>query len=156
MNSANSQREQLERLIGQALRSQPARRAPATLGDRVFAEITRRAALPWWRRGYAHWPMAARVAFMLALLGLVWALLALLAPATSGAESAVRSGLGRLAGNWPATLHTLFSTGRELLALAAGAVPTTWVYAVATAIGALYVALFGLGAATYRVLQAKN
>src|SRR4051812_1841916 len=61
----------IERLIDGVLRGQPPRSAPATLQARVFAEIERRAALPWWHHSFLHWPLAARVAFILASLGVV-------------------------------------------------------------------------------------
>jgi hypothetical protein len=156
MNSADSRREQLETLIDRALKGQPLRRAPATLGERVLAEIGRRAALPWWRRGFAHWPLAARIAFVLGVLAMVWLVYALTGSAATDAETAVRSGLGDLVGSWPATLRTLASAGRELVTLAARAIPTEWLYGVAVVVAALYVACFGLGAATYRVLQARS
>jgi hypothetical protein len=156
MNSADSRPEQLERLIDQALKGQPVRRAPATLGDRVWAEIGRRAAPPWWQRGFTYWPAGARIAFVLALLAVVWLVYMLTGSAAVGAETAVRSGLGDLAGNWPATLRTLASTGHELATLFARAVPSAWVYGIAAVVGALYVTCFGLGAATYKVLQTRS
>jgi hypothetical protein len=139
MNSADTRREQLEKLIDQALKGQPVRRAPTTLGKRVWAEIGRRAALPWWRRGFAHWPAGARIAFVLALLALVWLLFGFTAPATDNAANAVRSGLGDLAGNWPATLRTLVSAVRELAGLLTRAVPAAWAYGFAAVVAALYV-----------------
>jgi hypothetical protein len=156
MNSADIRREQLERLIDQALEDQPVRRAPTTLGERVWAEIGRRAALPWWRRGFAHWPAGARIAFVLVLLALVGLLLAFTGPATDDAVNAVRSGLGDLAGNWPATLRALVVAAQELAGLVARALPTAWVYGIAAVVAALYVTCFGLGAATYRLLHART
>lgn len=156
MNTTDPRREQLERLIGQALKAQSLRRAPATLGDRVWAEIGRRAALPWWRRGFAHWPAAARVALVPALLVVAWLASALSGSAAAGVGTAVRAGLGELAGGWPATLRTLLASGHELVLLAARAMPETWVYGIAAAVAALYIVCFGLGAATYRLLQARS
>jgi len=52
-----------EARIGRLLRQLPDRRAPAGLEARVLAEIARRAALPWWRTSFTHWPAAARVSF---------------------------------------------------------------------------------------------
>jgi hypothetical protein len=34
------------------------------LEARVYCEIERRAALPWWRLSFAHWPLFARAAFL--------------------------------------------------------------------------------------------
>ena len=63
--------EKLARALHETLRALPPRRAPRTLETRVFAELERRAALPWWRRSFAHWPRAARALFLLASAGLV-------------------------------------------------------------------------------------
>jgi hypothetical protein len=156
MNSPDTRREQLEKLIDHALKGQPVRRAPTTLGDRVWAEIGRRTALPWRHRGFAHWPAGARIAFVLALLAFVWLLLAFTGPAADDAETAVRSGIGNLAGDWPATLRTLVSAVQELAGLVTRALPTAWVYGIAAVVAALYVTCFGLGAATYRLLHART
>src|ERR1700738_3597831 len=59
-----SESQTLERLLDRALRELPLRRAPLTLESRVFGELQRRAALPWWRRSFAHWPLLARAAFL--------------------------------------------------------------------------------------------
>ena len=63
----------LERFIHRALRELPAPAAPRTLEARVLAEIERRAGLPWWRKNFAHWPLAARAVFLLGALGAVYA-----------------------------------------------------------------------------------
>ena len=47
------------------LRNLPDRKAPAGLEARVLAEISRRAALPWWRKSFAHWPVAVRLGFLI-------------------------------------------------------------------------------------------
>lgn len=54
MHPAPDPEEKLERLIHRTLRDLAPRRAPRTLEARVFAELERRAALPWWRQSYAH------------------------------------------------------------------------------------------------------
>src|SRR4051794_8580369 len=59
----------LERLIHRTLRDLPSRHAPRSLEQRVLAEIERRAALPWWRKSFAHWPVAARAGFILVSAG---------------------------------------------------------------------------------------
>ena len=63
--------ENLERLIHQALRDLPPRRAPHSLEQRVLAELQRRLALPWWRKSFAHWPVLARAGFIMLSAGLV-------------------------------------------------------------------------------------
>ena len=61
----------LERLVHQALGDLPRRPAPITLEARVQAEVARRAARPWWRKGFAHWPGPARAGFAVLALGAV-------------------------------------------------------------------------------------
>ena len=69
--TANTPEEELERLVDRALHDLPLRRAPHTLESRVFAELERRAALPWWRRSFAHWPLPARSAFLVICIALI-------------------------------------------------------------------------------------
>ena len=56
--------EALQRLLDRTLRELPPRRAPASLEALFLNELERRAALPWWRRSFMHWPAPARIAFL--------------------------------------------------------------------------------------------
>ncbi len=150
MNELPEKSDPLEQLLDRTLRPLPLRRAPPALQSRVLEELQRRAARPWWRRSFAHWPSAARAAFVLVCLALV--------------------GMVILGGNWTAatvqSLHASgalsLSSGRQALAimtaaaelatLFARAVPPAWIYAGLAAGAVLYAALFGLGAAAYRTL----
>lgn len=155
-NESEARRERLERAMAQVLAGQPPRRAPATLAGRVMGEIARRAALPWWRRGFAYWPLGARVALVLALGLLLWLVLAATGGATSGVDGALRSDVtGTLAG-WSTALHALGSVAGEIGGLVVRIVPSAWAYGIAAAVAALYVSFFGLGAATWKVLQARS
>src|SRR5687767_1926505 len=58
--------EQLERFVDKALRDQPLQRAPGDLESKVMAAIAHGAVTPWWHNSFAHWPMAARVLFLVA------------------------------------------------------------------------------------------
>src|SRR4051794_7570835 len=58
----------LEQLVCDVARTQPLRRAPASLEGRVLAQL---APAPWWRRGFTNWPLAARAAFLVASIGFV-------------------------------------------------------------------------------------
>ena len=64
MSTPNDTDQKLERLLHGALRGTPDRPAPVDLEARVLAAIARGAALPWWRRSFAHWPAAARFGFV--------------------------------------------------------------------------------------------
>jgi hypothetical protein len=59
--------QSFEGQLNRALKELPALPAPRTLLPRVLAEIERRAALPWYRRGWQSWPTPLR-ATALALL----------------------------------------------------------------------------------------
>jgi hypothetical protein len=138
----------LEASIDAALCELPLRRAPPSLELHVLEELSRRAALPWWRHSFAGWPGFARVGFVLvcvvlvglALLGGVWAMQNLGSPA-----------LGALSMPWARHLVALVGAAGELASLVR-IVPPDWVYEGLAASVVLYAALFGLGIAAYRTL----
>jgi hypothetical protein len=149
--------EHIERLVGAVLTEQPLRRAPASLQARVLAELERRAALPWWRNSFMHWPLAVRTAFVLASLVI---------------EKFALSGTVMVMGNvksQPAVVETLtrpmswaegtadgFSRFISLGAAIIDAIPPLWLYAgIAIAI-TLYLSLLVLGAAAYRTLYVNK
>ena len=131
--------EQLEHFVDNALRDQPLQRAPGDLENKVMAAITQGAIAPWWRSSFAHWPMAARVLFLIASVGFVKLGLeaaALIGPLDPVARSAAL--FAELA--W---IHALFTTiGAVLRSL-----PSWWIYGGAAVLGALYLMLFGVSAA---------
>ena len=126
MNEPTQAEQELERLLHRTLRAVPLRRAPQTLESRVLGELQRRAAMPWWRRSFVHWPQVARAAFVLLCVAM--------AAAVVGATAAVVGATGE----WAASL--------------ARAVPPEWIYDGLAVSGLLYTALFGLGIAAYRTL----
>jgi hypothetical protein len=141
MNDRND--EKLERLIAAALTGLPPRRAPAELERRVFEELERRAALPWWRRGFAQWPITARTGFVIVCVSLLAGL-----SLTSGFAQQV--GAQNL--TWARPLIGLMATMGSTVTLVASLVPALWIY-LALGVGALlYLLLFGLGAFAYRTL----
>jgi hypothetical protein len=149
MNEPSNRDEQLERLIGRVLRDQPLRRAPSNLESKVFAEIARRAALPWWRSSFANWPIAARIAFVLASAGVVKvtldAIVWILTPLEPGVpELALPSSL--------AWIHSLIAAVDAVFR----GVPTLWIYAGLTLLTAMYIVLFGVSAVAYRTLYAHR
>jgi len=138
----------LETAIDAALCELPLRAAPPSLELHVLEELSRRAALPWWRHSFAGWPGFARVGFVLmcvvlvglALLGGVWAMKNLGSPA-----------LGALSMPWARHLFALVGVAGEVASLVR-IVPPDWVYEGLAASVVLYAALFGLGIAAYRTL----
>jgi hypothetical protein len=143
----------LEALISRVLREQPPREAPASLEANVLREIARRAELPWWRRSFAEWPQLARVSLLLVLVGVVKLSLDVLVWVTTSLRgSQVVTAVERPV-DW---IHTLSSIARSLGTAGAAlvsAIPSQWLYAVLLLGFAMYVALFGVGAAVYRTLN---
>jgi hypothetical protein len=138
--------EDLERKITQVLRDQPLRRAPSTLERRVLAQVEARAAAAHWRRGFAHWPIAARVAFLAASVGVVKVALSIVMWLSMPRASAfdLPSQL--------AWLQTLFVAVGSI----ARTVPSLWVHAGIAVLAIMYVALFGIGASAYRTMRAAH
>jgi hypothetical protein len=144
----NEPHDPLERLLDRTLRELPPRRAPSTLESRVFAELERRASLPWWRRSFAHWPRMARAGFLLICAGSAGLAVAGAAAAAADVRSLY----------WAREIGSLMASGGNLVALLAGIAPPLWFYEGIAVCAVLYAALFGLGAALYRTLylQAVN
>jgi hypothetical protein len=156
MKPSPESEKNLERFIHSALRDLPSRRAPRSLEARVFAELERRAALPWWQQNFAHWPVAARVAFLLASAGLVKLVLMAIVWTTAGLDSAQFASAIAPQFAWFQAVTDFVGAFASTLANTCGAIlrniPLLWLYVGGAAIAALYAALFGLGAAAYRTL----
>ncbi|MCX6952078.1 MAG: hypothetical protein NTV51_07915 [Verrucomicrobia bacterium] len=156
MNPSPEQNEKLERAIHQTLRALPPRRAPRTLQARVLAELERRAALPWWRQSFAHWPLAAQAVFLLATAGLVKLTFLAAGWATGEVESTAVTSAFSTPYAW---LQTALSVGRGLADFASllfHSIPPLWLYSAAAFAVVMYATLFGLGAAAYRTLYASR
>jgi hypothetical protein len=139
MSEHMPEEDQLERVLGDAMRGLPARPAPHTLESRVLVELARRASQPWWRRSFGHWPAFARVGWMTACGVLI--------------------GITLLGGSWTTPVsswirHAAAVTGMvgNLVASLVDAFPATWLLPGLAAAAFLYAFLFGLGAAAYRLL----
>lgn len=150
--STHDEHAALEALVARTLRDQPALQAPATLEARVAEAIARRAAQPWWQRGFPRWPLAARAAFVLVSLAAVARTVA----ATAWLLAGLRSASVDVAAAERAS--QLAAAGRAVASMTAAAayifdsIPTFWLYSGAVAGVALYAMFFGLGAAAYRTL----
>lgn len=140
---------ELERQLTRTLQEQPSRRAPSTLERRVLAQIEAGAAAARWRRGFAHWPVAARIAFLAASVGVVkvalsvamWIANPLASPAaTVDLPSQVA---------WMQTLLVAIGS-------VARTVPSLWVHAGLGILLIMYAALFGIGASAYRTVRAAH
>jgi hypothetical protein len=138
-----------ERLLHELIRGLPLRRAPAALESRVCRELERRAARPWWFRGFSQWPVGARAGFVA-----ICSIIIGLTVADSAWTMLVRALGDAAAGplSWTHTTVALIRSACEVAALLMRVVPTAWIYGGLTVGVALYAALFGLGAAAYRAL----
>ncbi|MGB8694125.1 MAG: hypothetical protein WCD08_11505 [Steroidobacteraceae bacterium] len=144
--------DRLEKLVHAALRKLPPLQAPATLEARVFGELARREALPWWRQGFGRWPLAARLLFVplsagcmkLAFLGIAAFGSMLNAAQQTSVVSSVQNRWQALSG----AVQSLQSLGT----LVVREVPQLWIYGAAGMALLLYVALFGIGAVAFRSL----
>jgi hypothetical protein len=141
--------DQLEQLVTRALQDQPLRRAPDALERRVLAQLESGAAVAPWRRGFAHWPMAARLAFLAASVGVV-KLALMLATWLSTPLATPRPSVELPSQmEW---LQTLFVAVGSI----ARTVPSLWVHAGIALLVLMYVALFGIGASAYRMVRAAH
>lgn len=146
MNDQEEAELKLERLLDHALRQLPLRRAPLNLEARVFEELARRAALPWWRRSFMQWPKTARAL----LLGVCTALGSL--TIVGGSRIAVGFGAALRPASELDRAQALLSAAKDLFATLVGTIPPMWIYEGLALAAGLYVALFALGAAAYRTL----
>ena len=145
-------REKLEQLIDDLARSQPVRRAPILLQARVLEKIaSQQLELPWWRKGFAHWPQVVRVLFLIASYGFIRLALA-----------GVMSVVDFVRSSDVAGVETLHRTGEAVSAtvslgsLVLHAIPPMWLYSGAAFGFALYAVLFGLSTFAYRTLYVQR
>jgi hypothetical protein len=144
--------DELERLVDSVARAQPARRAPASLQARVFAQIaSQQVQLPWWRKGFAHWPLLARALFLvasygfirLAIAGAVWVVDFVRSSDVAGVETLHRTG---------EVVSETVSFGSLVL----HAIPPMWLYGGVAFGFTLYALLFGLSTFAYRTLYVQR
>lgn len=148
--------EQFERLIHRTLRDLPPRNAPRSLERRVLAEIERRAALPWWRKSFAHWPGAARIAFIVLSAGLVVLILTLGVRMMAGFDATAFKDAFAQERTWLENGASVVRAITDFFDIMLRNIPPLWLYAVGAFLATMYFTLFGLGAAAYRVLHAQR
>ena len=154
MNS--NDHRQLEQFVSEAVRGLPSRRAPSSLEMRVQDEIARRAALPWWRKSFLNWPLGARAVFVV-VCGLVvrFILMAIASPSTVSATEHVKTTFASEL-IWVRAARAVMESLVHSVDAIVSVIPPLWLYGGAAIVIALYVALFGLGAAAYRTLYASR
>ena len=149
MSTDHNRQDELERQLTRTLRDQPLRRAPSTLERRVLAQIEAGAAASSWRRGFAHWPMAARLVFLAASVGVVKLALMIAMWIASPLDSPAVSV------DLPSQVAWL-----QTLLVAIGSVvrtvPSLWVHVGFAILALMYAALFGIGATAYRTMRPSH
>jgi hypothetical protein len=149
MSADHERQDELERQLTRTLHDQPLRRAPDSLERRVLARIEARAAVTPWRQGFAHWPLAARVAFLAASVGFVKVALSIAVWLSAPLDSRVFSFDLPSQIAW---IQTLFAA----IGSVARTVPSLWVHAGIALFAIMYLALFGVGASAYRTLRSAH
>jgi hypothetical protein len=149
MSADHNRQDELERQLTRTLRDQPLRRAPSTLERRVLAQIEAGAVTSSWRRGFAHWPIAARLVFLAASVGVVKLALMIAMWIASPLESPAVSA------DLPSQVAWL-----QTLLVAIGSVvrtvPSLWVHVGLAILALMYAALFGIGATAYRTMRPSH
>ncbi len=156
MKPSPESEKHLERFVSTALRDLPARRAPRSLESRVFAELARRAALPWWRQSFAHWPVAARGAFIVVSAGLAKVALMAVVWVMAGFDRVQLAEAFAPQVAWMEIARNLGHSAADFGATLLHGIPSIWLYGGAALFIALYATLFGLGTAAYRTLYANR
>ena len=150
MNENPEAKDKSELLLNRVLRELPLRHAPVTLESRVIRSLERRAALPWWRRGFKSWPLVARAAFIAicgAIIGFTF-----LDGSWAAAGTRALHEAGALSISWTGPVVAVITSAGELAALLLRVIPPAWLYGGLAAGVMLYAVLFGLGATAYRTL----
>jgi hypothetical protein len=147
--------DELEKFVHRTLRDLPARRAPHSLEQRVLAELSRRAALPWWHKSFIHWPVPARAAFFVVSLAVVKLMLMATVWAMVGFDlAAVQSAFAQPIAWWEGGRAVLTATTGFVEVMLRN-IPSLLLYGGLAFVAMVYAALFGLGAAAYKALRAQ-
>lgn len=142
-----------EQSVHRVLRDLPSRRAPRSLESRVLAELSRRAALPWWRKSFVHWPVAARLLFVVVSAALIRVALLLGTWVMSGFDPARARALVATPTSWFEAAQTALQALGQLVEVLVGNLPPLWLYGSAAVFAVMYATFFGLGAAAYKALR---
>jgi hypothetical protein len=156
MTPTPNHHENIERLIRETLRDLPNRTAPRSLEERVFAEIQRRAALPWWRKSFMHWPIAARAAFIVLSAGLVKLAFLFGMWVTAGVDP---NGYKQTFAQQFTWVDSAFAVAHAItgsIEIILRNIPSLWLYGSLAFFAAMYFTLFGLGAAAYKALHIRR
>ena len=148
--------QELEQFIHRTLRSLPDRQAPGTLEARVLAAVERQALIPWWHKGWAYWPAAARAVFLAGATAVAGGVLLAAYTLFAGVDtSAVAAGAAAPLAAFQRVIDIagwLAGLTRHVFA----GIPALWLYGGLAFVAAMYASVFGLGAVAYRTLYRTN
>lgn len=153
MNPRDEQK--LEQLIDRTLRALPPLAAPPSLEARVLVALARRAALPWWRKSFAHWPLAARGAFFVVSALIVALLIAALLALSRGEGAQFLPQLGSRF-SWITALRETGAALADAVVAIVRAMPPLWLYGTIAFFAGCYAVLVGVGATAWRVFQLQR
>jgi hypothetical protein len=153
MTDLNENEERLERLLNDAFRALPPRRAPPSLETRVLRELHTRLALHWWRRDFGYWPLPARGVFIAICAALIS--LTVLDGGFEIGSFRLSSVLDAMTPSWTRPVMAVIASTDGLSAAFARALPPDWLYGGLGVGALLYAILFGLAGAAYRVLYLR-
>ncbi|HVY24731.1 MAG TPA: hypothetical protein VG962_15405 [Steroidobacteraceae bacterium] len=154
MKPDNQTSQQLEQFVSKYCRQQPLRTAPATLQARVMRELQARAALPWWRKSFVHWPLWSQVLFVMAAL--LAAKLALMIADKVGGHWLVSTGAAARSSALVQSVGTIATVSHDVSSQLFGMIPVSFIYGAVFVVAMLYLVLFGIGVTTYKTLYAAR
>jgi hypothetical protein len=146
----------MEARMNRMLRGLPNRKAPSGLEARVMAELSRRAALPWWRKSFAHWPSAIRISFLGLSVIAAALLVAGLVMFTRSPNALVVSGPVENVRSWFILGRDIALSARERAGSLVSSIPSLWLYGGIALVATSYATLAAFGAVTYRVLTVER
>jgi hypothetical protein len=146
----------LEDFIHRSLRSLPDRPAPRSLESRVLAAIEARAALPWWRKSFAQWPVAARILFILLSAGIVKLALMATVWASGGFQASELVSTFSTQLSWIEAIRGAVRGTVDSFSIVLRSIPPVWLYGTVAVIAGVYASLFSLGATAYRALYSNR
>ena len=156
MTPSPDENDKLEAIVHRTLRDLPPRRAPRSLERSVFAEIERRAALPWWRRSFAHWPVAARAGFVVVCAVLINVVLTGKVFTMAGIDSAEVTHAFAHHFSWIERGLIVVRAISGFFEIMQRNIPALWFYGALLFFATMYAAFLGLGAAAYKAINAQR
>lgn len=139
----------LEEFIDRKLKALPPKAAPANLVTNVMNEIARRAALPWYKQSFAHWPKFYQNLFLVTASTTLAALFWFALPLT--AQLSLSSLVSKV--EWLAWIPKVFEGLSSAVVIAGKTVSLEWIIGALGALALFYAWCIAAGVALFRVAQ---